>query len=434
VLVNDDSNNAHNGLATLLFDDQEVSSLYLQVTQETAAWHHTDFWGQTAVSYEPGSLEERDKLAQAFSQELAQQNPIRPWSELESGRDAEVLALIASDIDSASISASGIINDGAIYLHDCNTRTGPFPYCRYMRHGVFSVTKSLGASVALLRLAQKYGQQVFDLELADYVDIKAGHDGWAGVTFGDALDMATGVGDNQPRPVDPNVIHGDENQTKFSNFLVADSAESKLAIAFDYNNYPWGPGEIARYNSINTFVLSAAMDAFLKEKEGPKADIWDMVVQEVYRPIGIQHAPIMRTVEPDGSRGLPIFGYGLYPNVDDLAKITTLLQNGGRHGDQQLLHPGKLAEALYQTGVIGLPTGQRSPIGEQRYNASYWGMPYQGPDGEVINVPYMMGYGGNLVALAPNGLTAFRFADVYNYDVASMVRAAMEVDPLSTSD
>ncbi|MGD8585857.1 MAG: hypothetical protein PVJ75_10945, partial [Chloroflexota bacterium] len=170
--------------------------------------------------------------------------------------------------------------------------------------------------------------------------------------------------------------------------------------------------------------------AFLKEKEGPQADIWDMVIAEVFKPIGIQHAPIMRTIEPDGSKGLPIFGYGLYPTIDELAKITTLLQNGGRYGDQQLLHTGKLAEALYQGDAVGFPTGQSSPIGEQRYNASYWGLPYQNPAGEIITVPYMMGYGGNLVALVPNGLTAFRFADAHNYDVYSMVRAAAELEPI----
>ena len=265
------------------------------------------------------------------------------------------------------------------------------------------------------------------------MDIKAQHDGWVGVTFSDALNMATGVGDNQPRPVEPNVIHGDEDQAKFDRFLEAGSRESKLAVAFSYNNYPWGPGEIARYNSVNTFILSAAMDAFLKEEGGPQADIWDMVVEEVYQPIGVQYAPIMRTIEPDGSKGLPIFGYGLYPTVDDLAKITALLQNGGRYEGQQLLHPGKLAEALYQGQAIGLPTGQSSPFGEQRYNASYWGLPYQNSEGEAITVPYMMGYGGNLVALVPNGLTAFRFADAHNYDVYSLVRAAAEIEPLPTN-
>jgi hypothetical protein len=34
------------------------------------------------------------------------------------------------------------------------------------------------------------------------------------------------------------------------------------------------------------------------------------------------------------------------------------------------------------------------------------------------------------VALVPNGLTAFRFADAHNYDVYSLVRAAAEVEPI----
>ena len=67
-----------------------------------------------------------------------------------------------------------------------------------MRHGVFSVTKSLGAAVALLRLAQTYGDQVFDLKIKDYVTVTATHDGWERVTFADALNMATGIGDLAP--------------------------------------------------------------------------------------------------------------------------------------------------------------------------------------------------------------------------------------------
>ncbi|UCG26218.1 MAG: serine hydrolase [Chloroflexota bacterium] len=432
LLVGDDYGEAHNGLATFLFDDQEVSSLYLQITQETAPWHHTDFWGQAPIEYEPRPLKCHENLVEAFAGEVEKQNPIRPWSELVTGRDVEVMDAFGSTSEPVDVSASGIVKDGAIYLRGCDTRYGPFPYCGHMRHGVFSVTKSMAASVAMLRLAQKYGPQIFDLKLADYVDIQADHDGWDDVTFGDALNMATGVGDHQPRPVEPNPIHGNEDQQKFSNFMRVGSAESKLAVAFDYGNYPWGPGEIARYSSVNTFLLSAAMDAFLKEQEGPKADIWDMVVEEVYQPIGLQHAPIMRTIEPDGGKGVPIFGYGLYPTVDDVAKITTLLQNGGRHEGQQLLHPGKLAEALYQTETIGFPAGQRNAAGELRYNASYWGLPYGSQDGDAFLVPYMMGFGGNLVVLNPNGLTAFRFSDAHNYDVASKVRTAAGIEPFPT--
>jgi len=430
-LVSDDSNEAHNGLATFLYDDVGISSLYLQVPQETAAWHHTDFWGQTPATYEKRFLQERSQLASQAAGELCELFPIRPWSELEETVPPSLLATFTGRNDLKDVSATGLVWDGTIYLQGCYTRYGNYPYCQYMRHGVMSVTKSMGAAIAILRLAQKYGDRVFDLKIADYVEVTAEHDGWDEVTFGEALNMATGVGENQPQPVEPNVIYGDEDQAKFSNFLRAYSAQDKLDIAFSYKNYPWGPGEIARYNSINTFILSAAMDGFLKSEEGPDADIWDMVVEEVYNPIGICHAPIMRTVEPDGARGLPIFGYGLYPTVDDVAKVAALLHEGGRHEGQQLLHPAKVAQALYQTGTAGFPSGQMNEDGEIRYNLSFWGYPYRSQGGETFIVPYMSGFGGNMVVLNPNGVTTFRFSDAHNYNVDPLVRVADAVEPFA---
>jgi CubicO group peptidase (beta-lactamase class C family) len=78
-----------------------------------------------------------------------------------------------------------------------------------MRHQVFSVSKSLGAALTLLRLAQTYGDRVFDLKIKDYVRVTAFHDGWERVTFADALNMATGIGDNWPRR-EPNQPFADE--------------------------------------------------------------------------------------------------------------------------------------------------------------------------------------------------------------------------------
>ena len=425
VLVGPDYNEAHNGLATFVFDDSRISSFRFQVIQETAAWSQIDFWGQSPLAYDPGRIGNRDVLAAQFAEELRRQTPIRPWSDLEEDYDPRLLAMFSSVTAPLNISATGLIADGTIYLQPCFTRYGVFPYCRTMRHGVFSVTKSMGAAIAMLRLAEKYGEDVFDLKIADYVSVTANHDGWQDVTFGDALNMATGVGDNQ----DPAKFTGDEDEPKFSDFLTAKSAQDKLKVGFSYNDYPWGPGEVARYNSINTFVLSAAMNEFLQRQEGPDADIWDMVVEEVYKPIGIQHAPIMRTHESDGSRGLPIFGYGLYPTVDDVAKVADLYHSGGQHQGRQLLHPGKLAEALYRVDGVGLPTGESNAYGDALYHMSFWSMPYRTDNGAFYQIPYMTGFGGNHVALLPNGMTAFRFADAYAYGIESMVRVADGIDP-----
>jgi hypothetical protein len=428
-LVNDNFNDVHNGLATFTFDETRVSSLFLQVTQETSPVFKSDYWGITAVTYTPHSLENRDVHLTRFVEEDRLQIPILPFSALSEKVGSTLLETFTVGIPHEEISATGLIWNDTLYLQPCYTRYGEYPYYRHMRHAAYSLTKAMGALIALLRLAEKYGDDVFDLEVADYVTIKADHDGWESVTFADALNMATGVGDNMPERVEPNVMHGDEDQSKFLGFLRADSRQEKLDIAFSYGNYPWGPGEVARYNSINTFILSAAMDGFLKSKEGPDADIWEMVLSEVFRPIGISYAPIMRTVESDGAMGLPCFGYGLYPNIDDIAKLSILLQNDGRHQGRQILHADRLAEAMFRTDVIGLPTGNSNEYGNFTYHLSFDGFPYRVKDGRTKRIPFSTGFGGNHWVLLPNGITAFRFCDANQYGVSSMIDVAEAICP-----
>lgn len=147
----------------------------------------------------PGAITDEEALRARFTAELQQQTPIRPWADLAASVGAPGLENFDGDTAPADLKANGMIVDGVISLRGCETRAGPYPYCRQMRHSVFSVTKSLGAAVTLLRLAQQYGDQVFDLKITEYVTVTAAHDGWEQVTCGDALNMATGIGDNWPQ-------------------------------------------------------------------------------------------------------------------------------------------------------------------------------------------------------------------------------------------
>jgi len=407
---------------------EEVLALRFQVVQETAAWAKFDGWGQASMTYTPGPIAHEEAVRAQFAAELQQQTPIQPWSALQVSSGAQWLEGFDGDAAPADISANGLVVDGVLYLRGCHTRAGPYPYCRHMRHGVFSVTKSLGAAVTLLRLAQKYGDQVFDLKIKDYVTLTASHDGWERVTFGDVLNMATGIGDNAPQR-EPNEPAPDENQPKMLQWMRARTAKEKLDVSFSYGKYPWGPGEVVRYNSTQTFVLAAAMDSFLKRQAGPTAHLWDMVASEVFQPIGIFHAPMLYTQEADGERGIPHLAHGLYLTIDDLAKLTTLLQHGGQHQGQQILHATKLAEALYKTEAMGLPTGGQNRYGAARYHLSFWSVPYRIDNGCFFQIPYMAGYGGNLVVLLPNGISAFRIADGDNWDLAAMVLAGEAIRP-----
>ncbi|MGH7672293.1 MAG: hypothetical protein ACREMC_05295 [Gemmatimonadales bacterium] len=62
-------------------------------------------------------------------------------------------------------------------------------------------------------------------------------------------------------------------------------------------------------------MLAAAMDAYLKRREGPNAHLWDMVAREVLEPIGAFHVPTLHTLERDGGRGVPHLSYGQFLTV-----------------------------------------------------------------------------------------------------------------------
>jgi CubicO group peptidase (beta-lactamase class C family) len=379
----------HNGIATFLFDDKHVSALRFQIVQEAAPQAKFDAWGQ--------------------ADELAHQTPIRSWTELEQTYDPKTLDRIDGINNRENITLSGLIIDDVVYARPCRTRWGDYPYCAQMRHGVYSASKSLGALLAMLRLAQKYGDGVFDLKIKDYVDIASNHDGWSNVTFGNTLNMATGIGDIEPRRVSSYV---EEDSTALARRIYeAQTTNEKLKLIAAFGNYPWGPDEVFRYRTTDTFVLAVAMDRYIKSKEGPSADLWSLISREVLEPIGIARMPVLHTIEPNHARGIPKLEGGMLPNLDEVAKLVKLLRNGGRHQGEQILSATKLDEAFGKAMPPGLPTGWLIDDGETYYHMSLWLHPFVAQSGCLVHIPAMSGVGGTYVIIMPNGITAFRFAD-----------------------
>jgi len=419
-------NEAHNGLATFVFDADSVSDIQIQIVQETAPENEFSAAAHLDADYVPTDFAESDEAIREFYAERQSRLPVRSFTDLDGELSLDALRTFAGPSPIEPVSASGLIFDGVLYLRPCETRFGDFPYCEDMRHGVYSVTKSLGALIAMLRLAELYGVGVFDLKIKDYLDVSASHDGWRDVTFGDALNMATGIGDASPDRDGDGYraeIYPSRATTMFSN---SPSKAWRLRAAFAGGNYAWGPGEEFRYRNMDTFILSAAMDSFLKRQEGSGADVWDMVTVDVFRPIGIMQLPVARTEEQSDRRGIPVLAAGAYPTVHDIAKIAVLLQNGGRQGNEQLLNEAKLAEALYQTETRGLAIARRDG---QTYHMSFWYFRSR-QRGCVIDVPRMDGWGGNIVELLPNGMTAIYLSDDFTYAIRDFADAAHELKSL----
>jgi len=167
----------------------------------------------------------------------------------------------------------------------------------------------------------------------------------------------------------------------------------------------------------------------LKQKEGDDANLWTMLVDEVYAPIGIRHMPANFTKEPGGDAGMPLLAWGLYMTIDDIVKLSRLIQNNGEHNGQQILSATKLAEARYLTDVRGLSTGASNQFGDKSYHMTFWHEPYTTATGATYSIPEMHGWGGNVIAIMPNGTTGFRIGNGGYAEFEQMISVSDKLRP-----
>jgi hypothetical protein len=168
------------------------------------------------------------------------------------------------------------------------------------------------------------------------------------------------------------------------------------------------------------------MNAFLKSKAGPQADIFNLVRADVYAPIGLSAGALSMLRTDDRPDGAPTGYYGLYWTTDDIAKIAQFLNNDhGRINGQPMLEPTLLAAALQQNSAErGLDT-TTAPV--FKYNHAFWAL-QAGACGAWV--PFMSGYGGVIVALLPNGSSDYYFSDNGEYNWLTAEAQSERLAPL----
>jgi len=399
-----------NGLASFVYNAEKMSPIHFQIGKESTATGHLDLWGLAQTNYIPGTSPERQTWVEDYTREVAARIDIHPWRELEVKYDTELLDQFDGNRIRRHISKSGLIIDGAVYSSDCHTRYGPQPYCRHMRHAVYSVTKPLIGWLTALRMAQKYGPQIMQYKVSNFVELETGDTHWQDVTFEHLLSMVSGIGDVEPTRVSHYVeTLGTSSEMAISR---ASTWKEKLTAVERTGFYPWGPGEVFRYASFDPFILALALSELHRRKEGPGANLWDMMVSEVFKPIGIANLPIRQTQPDAQGYRVPIFSNGAFVTLEDIAKIEALIRANGQSAGQQILHAELLEESF--DGTVeqkGYPTGWINNTGEEsRYFRYFWYGLYQSETGCKIKAPLMSGWGGNAVLIFPNGITALRFA------------------------
>ena len=215
----------------------------------------------------------------------------------------------------------------------------------------------------------------------------------------------------------------------------ARTAKEKLDISFSYGKYSWGPGEVLRYNSTQTFVLAAAMDSFLKRREGPKAHLWDMVVSEVFHPIGIFHAPMMHTAEADGERGIPLLAFWSLPDHRRYRQIDHTVAERRPLSGPPTAQCCEVGRSVVQDQRQWVCRPERRTGSAMRDTICRSGpTPYRTDDGCFFQIPVHGGvWRQSRRAVYPTVISAFRFADGFNFDVEAMVLAGESLRPFCST-
>ena len=425
-LVVKGGNSCYNGTMIFLFDEKRVSKVWYQVTQEITSYSRANMWGLLDAVYHPGSVQDAERIRAEFAAERAARMPTKPIQALAEDYPGVDVSAFGRGVTPEHMTWYGVVVNGVNYLGGCQTRFGVYPYCESMRATSFSTAKSAFVSVALMRLAQKYGPEVTGLLIKDYVPEYAGSPGnWERVTFNHTIDMSSGNYGSAG-------YMADEDGSNMGEFFGAQPYAARIAAAFDWPHAA-EPGTRWVYHTGDTFILTRALHNYLQDQEGPEADVFQFVVDEVYRPLrlGPGAYTTMRTAD-DGWQGQAEGGYGLWWIPDDMAKIASLLNNQqGQIDGVQVLQPDLLAAALQRS-----PDDRGVKIdGQRMYNNAFWADHYSQADGFDCEfwVPQMLGVSGNVVALMPNGITYYYFSDNQEFTWDAAVRELDKIIPLCGS-
>lgn len=432
MLVADTENHSHQGVATFRYRGREVSELEFQFVQQTAPYllhQHFIAWGRARMKLASLAAREAAVHRESGRAELERRLKHRPWADLVRETPSNALKGFGGPVLDRWRVLAALVHDGTIYYQESSTPCGNYAYPLEMRFGVRSVMKSIGAPLALLRLAQVCGPYVLTLKIGDYVE---GLDPkYGAVRFIDAANMATGFGGTGTWKTHPNDPLDGYLEGDYDAWYTAPSHREKVKqIRRSLRPYPWEPGTVMRYRDQDFYLLGVAIDRFIKSVRGPGADVWDMLRTEVFEPIGIAHAPVVRTREARGRRGIPWLNAGYYPTLDDLAKIALLYQSRGAFGGEQILHRGLTESLLRAQGALpkrgDLSLGAKGSAGATEDEGELYGMgfhfrPYDGAGGKRYYLPTMWGAGDSEVILYPNG------------SISIVIAKALELPPGETS-
>lgn len=396
-LVEKNQNCTHNGVVYVPLSGKPA---YYQITAETCAYYKVNLWGRMQATVE------RAKKTKQVGDDVGHENlvSVKPINELVAAHKLDKAALAQADlIARADMTQYGVVHDGVAYVSECQTRSGPLPFCDRQVLPSYSLAKSLFGAVIMMHLQQVY-KDVFSQNVSDWVPAcDAPH--WHDVTFADLLNMTTGHYEH--------IRHGEDEGADHSQVFFAASTHTEK-INYSCNQFPRrsAPGQQFVYHSSDTYLLGSALQAYLSAKLARPANVFDDVLAPIFKGLGLSDVALSSRFTLDQQRQ-PFVGYGLFLLRDDLVRLMMFLFEQTRSATPMLDRATLTSALQLNPEAAGVPT----EFATVRYSNGVWAYNAASPlnCSNPTWVPYMMGYGGLIAVLVSDRLQYFYFSDSHHY-------------------
>jgi hypothetical protein len=392
---------AHNGLALFLYGgDAPPSPVLFQFTQESAPERAADIWATARAVFRDREPNNAGIRIAAFETRQATAPVFKEWSDLPGYPAPALDGFDGAPEIAGSVSASGLVVEETAYLKGCPTRTGPYPFCRQMRHALGAASGTLLAFAAVAHLTQRFGSEVLTDRIAKRLPELAGHPTWTRATPRDVLNMAVGI-DHWRAVPDPSERAA----------LVAETREAILAAAAMAPSGDDLPGVRFVYRPGDLMTLSVALDAHAKARFGPNGSLRAALDEGFFKPMGLRRVQMQVTAGAAPWDRVPDLANGFYPTTGELVRIIAALQRTADRTRKSGFDGALSREALRPTEALGFDTGMAAEAGPLRWHLGFWRRPVQPSPNCRRFVASAIGRGGTVISLMPNGVAAFRISD-----------------------
>jgi len=426
-LVEKNQNCVHNGVLSFLINGEgKTSNFYYQISSETCLYYKVDLWGKGHVDYQSKQILNADDVIKHYRQEVSSRLPQLPIDDLTAQNATIQLAKIAmiEAINPTDMSNFGVIYNGKHYTSSCKTRYGEYPFCSQLVLPSYSTAKSIFAGISMLYLAKGF-PTIFNEKVSDWIEECQG-DNWQGVTFSHLLNMTTGNYHTTGHSSDEVAEHSQQ-------FFKASTHQEKIHYSCQQFPRKSTPGSTFVYHTSDTYLLGAALNAFLRSQlfaseDTQKIDLFDIVFKQQLWPALKLSSIAYSTRKTSGNMQQPFTGYGLFFTQGDIAKISQFLMNE-QTADSKFLDQTRLTDSL-QRNQSNQDIHSQYPF--IHYSNGFWkrNVTTLLQCEKETWLPYMLGYGGINIVLAKHNLQYYYFSDSNHYLWHNAIKELNKLTPL----